>query len=207
MRLNGIIDRIDICQDASNVYVKVLDYKSSRKDLDAAHVTAGLQLQLLIYTNVVVEVLQRQFPDKKIIPAGSLYYGFKVPMVERRAKEETTKKNIEKVTAMTGLVNEEEPCISYMGSEELLPVHGDGTEDASETEQYMELLSQVQGTVKELGEAMIDGKIPIRPVKTGRSMPCDFCDYQDVCKLDCKDGGNHVMTAEQLLAVRRKEEL
>jgi ATP-dependent helicase/nuclease subunit B len=207
MRLNGIIDRIDICQDASNVYVKVLDYKSSRKELDATQVTAGLQLQLLIYTNVVLEVLQRQFPDKKIIPAGSLYYGFKVPMVERRAKEETTRRNIEKVTAMTGLVNEEAPCIQYMGSEELLPIQAAEKEDASEKVQYLDLLSQVQGTVKELGEDMINGQIPIRPVKTGRSMPCDFCDYQDVCKLDCKDGGNHVTTAEQLISGRRKEEL
>ncbi len=228
MRLNGIIDRIDICQDDSHVYVKVLDYKSSHKEIEMTQVSAGLQLQLLIYTNVVLEVLHRQFPEKEIIPAGSLYYGFKVPMIEKKAKDETTKKNIAKVTAMTGLVNEEAPCIQYMGAEELLPVKAQkkgkypdagvgnqisGTEEISEalaeseeilnTERYMELLSQVRNTVKELGEDMMKGEIPIRPVKSGRGMPCDFCDYQDVCKLDCKDGGNRIVTAEQLMRYRK----
>lgn len=238
MRLNGIIDRIDICQDDSHVYVKVLDYKSSHKEIEMTQVSAGLQLQLLIYTNVVLEVLHRQFPKKEIIPAGSLYYGFKLPMIEKKAKDETTQKNIAKVTAMTGLVNEEEPCIQYMGAEDLLPVKshfGAGTtrgfndnltginakettenlnaenpesldaesEEILNTERYMELLSQVQDTVKELGEDMMRGEIPIRPVKSGRGMPCDFCDYQDVCKLDCKDGGNRVVTAEQLMKYRK----
>ena len=240
LRLSGIIDRIDICQDDTHVYVKVLDYKSSQKEIEMTQVEAGLQLQLLIYTNVVMEVLKRQFPDKEIIPAGSLYYGFKLPMVKRNAKEETTQKNIAKATAMTGLINEDEPCIAYMGNEDILPVHkekkgiekkpgevgqeGNGTlkipaeaqkqeneaqrqekQEGLTTEQYLELLSQVQDTVKELGEEMMEGEISIRPVRSGRSIPCDFCDYRDVCKLDVKDGGNCVVTAEQLKKTRGRK--
>lgn len=205
MRLNGIVDRIDVCQDDSHVYVKVLDYKSSRKELEMTQVTAGLQLQLLIYTNVVLEVLHRRFPEKDIIPAGSLYYGFKMPMVKKGAHEETTKNSIAKATAMTGLVNEEEPCISYMGTEDILPV-GTQKEGIHDTEAYLDLLSQVQDTVKTLGNDMMRGEIPIRPVKIGRSLPCDYCDYKDVCKLDCEDGGNRVVTPEQVMAQRKKGE-
>lgn len=271
LQMGGIIDRIDVCQDDSHVYVKVLDYKSSQKELELTQVSAGLQLQLLIYTNVVMEVLKKQFPDKEIIPAGSLYYGFKLPMVEKRSKEETTQKNIAKATAMTGLVNEDEPCMTFMGNEDILPVYiekekkaveapasykEDGMEDMPKTEgeqqtgqtqqseregriqqneqagriqqneqtgqiqqneqagqdrhmnteRYLELLDEVRGTVKELGEEILSGEIPIRPVRSGRGLPCDYCDYRDVCKLDLKDGGNRVMQPEQLKNLRNRKQ-
>ena len=211
MKLNGVVDRIDICRDEENVYVKVLDYKSSRKELEMTQVSAGLQLQLLIYTNVVMEVLKRQFPDKRIIPAGSLYYGFKIPMVPKAARDETTLRNIAKGTSMTGLVNEDEPCVPYMGAIEVLPAKAKKNAEDTDiltTDKYMELLSQAQDTAKTLGDDMLRGEIPIRPVKSGRGLPCDYCSYKDVCKLDVKDGGNQIISAEQLMKSRnkRKEE-
>ena len=209
MKLNGVVDRIDICRDEENVYVKVLDYKSSRKELEMTQVTAGLQLQLLIYTNVVMEVLKRQFPDKRIIPAGSLYYGFKIPMVPKAARDETTLRYIAKGTSMTGLVNEDEPCVPYMGSIELLPTKAKKNAEDTDiltTDKYMELLDQAQKTAKDLGGDMLRGEIPIRPVKSGRGLPCDYCNYKDVCKLDVKDGGNQIITAEQLMKSRNKRD-
>lgn len=200
MTLSGIIDRIDVCQDESHVYVKVLDYKSSQKELEMTQITAGLQLQLLIYTNVVMEILKKRFPEKEIIPAGSLYYGFKIPMVEKKVKEETTIRNVVKATAMTGIVNEDENCRSYMGDPDILP----GPDE--ELGKYSDLLEEVQDTVKNLGEDILGGKIPIRPVKAGRGLPCDYCDYRDVCKLDVKDGGNRVITAKQLMKDRKMEQ-
>lgn len=192
MTLSGIVDRIDVCQDESHVYVKVVDYKSSQKELQMEQITAGLQLQLLIYTNVVMEVLKKRFPDKEIIPAGSLYYGFKIPMIEKKVKEETTLKNIREATAMTGIINDDETCKAYMGDPSLLP----GPDET--TGQYTDLLNNVQSVVKNLGEEILKGQIPIRPVTAGRGLPCDYCDYKDVCKLDIKDGGNRIVTAKQL---------
>lgn len=214
MRMNGIIDRIDICQDEQHVYVKVLDYKSSSKDIDMEHVNAGLQLQLLVYTNVVVEVLKRKFPDKEVIPAGSLYYGFRIPMVEKTGKKitEALNRKIDKETALTGFVNKEEPCISLLGDEEVLPVRTkeiDGmltvvdSDHVVTLEQYQELLACAGNTAASIGSAMMKGQIPVRPVRTGRSQPCDYCSYGDVCKIDCSDGGNQICTVKQLKELRK----
>lgn len=214
MKMSGIIDRIDICQDEQHVYVKVLDYKSSSKDIDVDHVHAGLQLQLLIYTNVVLEVLQKKFPEKEVIPAGSLYYGFRIPMVEKTSKKisEALSRKISRETALTGIVNKEEPCVSLLGDEEVLPVRIkeiDGVPTVMDSkhvvnsEQYQELLVQARDAAAAIGSAMLEGQIPVRPVKTGRSLPCDYCDYQDVCKLDCGDGGNQVCTVKQLKELRK----
>lgn len=214
MQLSGVIDRIDICQDEEHVYVKVLDYKSSGKDIETGQVAAGLQLQLLVYTNVAMEVLQRQFPNKKIIPAGSLYYGFRLPMVEKTAQKITDglTRKIHKETAMTGVVNKEEPCISLLGDIESLPVKMkeiDGEKVITESEtvvdgaKYQDLLNEAKGMATNIGNQVLQGEIPIRPVKIGRGIVCDYCDYKDVCKLDCIDGGNQIYTVEQL-AIQQK---
>lgn len=209
MKLSGIVDRLDICQDEEHVYVKVLDYKSSAKEMDVEKINVGLQLQLLIYTNVVLEVLQREFPKKEIIPTGSLYYGFRVPMVEKTSKNltEALQHKIQRETAMTGVVNKEEPGISYLGDMETLPVKTKKTEEGIEIAQsdtvltekdYRQLLENVTQTAVRIGSDMKRGEIPIRPVKAGRSIPCEYCEYREVCKLDCIDGGNQIYTVEQL---------
>lgn len=209
MKLSGVIDRIDICQDAERVYVKVLDYKSSGKDVDFAQVDTGLQLQLLIYTNVVMEVLKKQFPDKEIVPAGSLYYSFRIPMVEKSGRKVTDAlaRRIDRETALTGIINREEPCISLLGNTELLPVKVkelDGVPVIQESDtvldgnQYQQRLEDARAIAASIGTEMLEGKIPLRPVRTGRNLPCDYCEYKDVCKLDCMDGGNRIYTVHQL---------
>lgn len=209
MKLSGIVDRLDICQDEEHVYVKVLDYKSSAKEMDVEKINVGLQLQLLIYTNVVLEVLQREFPNKEIIPAGSLYYGFRVPMVEKTGRNltEALQHKIQRETAMTGVVNKEEPGISYLGDMETLPVKTQKTDEGIEIAQsdtvltekdYRQLLENVTQTAIRIGSDMKRGDIPIRPVRAGRSIPCEYCEYREVCKLDCIDGGNQIYTVGQL---------
>ena len=51
MRLRGKIDRVDICEDEDNVYVKVIDYKTGAKAFDLGELYYGLQLQLVLYLN------------------------------------------------------------------------------------------------------------------------------------------------------------
>lgn len=64
--LKGIVDRIDMDND----YFRIVDYKSSIKDLSEEKVFAALQLQLLTYLMVV----KHKFNKK---PIGAYYYSFK----------------------------------------------------------------------------------------------------------------------------------
>ena len=51
MRLGGKIDRIDECgeEDAKRLYVKIVDYKSSSRDIELERLIEGEQLQLIVY--------------------------------------------------------------------------------------------------------------------------------------------------------------
>ena len=48
------IDRVDILEDDSNLYVKIIDYKSGDKKLKLSDIYYGLALQLLIYLKAVL---------------------------------------------------------------------------------------------------------------------------------------------------------
>ena len=63
MNLHGRIDRVDICEDPDHVYVKVIDFKSGKKDLSIAALFHGLQLQLVMYMNVAVAAQKKIHGD------------------------------------------------------------------------------------------------------------------------------------------------
>ena len=135
-------------------------------------------------------------------------------MVEKsvRVAGEALERKISRETALTGVINREEPCITLLGGNEILPVKVkkvDGEEQLQESdtvltgEEYRQLLEEVNRTVAALGEEITEGQIPIRPVQTGRTLPCEYCDYQDVCKIDCRDGGNQIYTIADRQAARK----
>ena len=55
MRLRGKIDRIDTYDDGNTIYVKIVDYKSSARDLKLNDVYNGLQAQLVTYLKAYID--------------------------------------------------------------------------------------------------------------------------------------------------------
>ena len=105
--LQGRIDRLDLCEDETHVYVKIIDYKSGSTSFDLAALYYGLQLQLVVYMDAAMELQERRCPDKEVVPAGLFYYNIQDPMVEKT--EVMTPSEIEaqikKQLKMNGLVS------------------------------------------------------------------------------------------------------
>ena len=55
MQLRGRIDRVDASNVNGNLFVRIVDYKSSRKGIDLNEVYYGLSLQMLTYLDVAIE--------------------------------------------------------------------------------------------------------------------------------------------------------
>ena len=64
----GKIDRIDLAKTENGNYFRIIDYKSSIKDIKLEKVYAGLQLQLITY----VDATKNSKSDFK--PTGALYF-------------------------------------------------------------------------------------------------------------------------------------
>jgi len=80
---HGRVDRIDVMEDGNDLYVKVIDYKSSAKELSLHDVFHGIKLQILVYLKDSVEYEKREHPDKNVYPAGAFFYPVGDPLVDK----------------------------------------------------------------------------------------------------------------------------
>ncbi|MEJ8547895.1 helicase-exonuclease AddAB subunit AddB [Brevibacillus borstelensis] len=203
IQLIGRIDRVDQSLDSEVPYLRVIDYKSSPKQLLLSDVMNGLNLQLLVYLDVVVTNAE-EWLGKKAEMAGVFYYQVADPFVtaKRLLTSEEAAKERAKRLRMKGLMLADAELARMMderveqGASELLPfeLKKDGTLSARSSvataEQFQALQQFVRATVKELSTRMTDGDIQIAPYVNGTLTACDRCSYKPVCQYDPEGDAN-----------------
>lgn len=202
IHLRGRIDRMDLCEEEQYVYVKIIDYKSGSTSFDLAALYYGLQLQLVVYMDAVLEMTKRSYPDKEAVPAGILYYHINDPLIEKEGEPdpEEIQQEILKKLRMNGLVNSELEVIRHMDREiqkesDIIPVvlKGDEVQEAKSSvanrERFESLRKFVHEKVKAAGREILDGEIAAAPYQSGGRTACDYCPYHAVCGFDKKTAG------------------
>lgn len=194
VEITGKIDRIDLAKDETGKYIRIIDYKSSAKDINLNEVLAGLQLQLITYLDAVCE-------EKDVIPAGVLYFGLTEPKLDKvkNAKnitDEEVEQKIREHFRMNGLVLAEMNVINMMDNNlkdgeksTTIPVKlkKDGSMDKTSkvvSRKEFEILQKyVKKTLGDISKEILDGNIDIKPyynVKNKRK-PCEYCAYGSIC--------------------------
>ncbi|MCI6553279.1 MAG: helicase-exonuclease AddAB subunit AddB [Lachnospiraceae bacterium] len=211
MRLQGRIDRIDTYEDERHVYVKIIDYKSGNRRFDLAAVYYGLELQLVAYMNVALQLEKRMHPGKEIVPAAMLYYHVTDPMV--KAEEELTPEEIRerllKELRMAGTVNKDDAVIRLLDKEftdrsDVVPVERkkDGSCSARSsvlTEEELRAVSAyVSRKMRRIGLDILEGNMAVNPCRQGNSSACDYCAFSRVCGFDGRIEGYHYRNLEAL---------
>ena len=194
MRLQGRIDRIDVDEDDTHVYVKVIDYKSGNKRFDLAALYYGLQLQLVVYMNAGMELEARKHPDKEIVPAALLYYHIDDPSVESAVEltPEEINEEISRQLRMNGVVNDAPDIVERLdhtmdAKSDVIPVERkkDGSFSARSSVMSGEELKTVSGFVSrkivEIGREILNGKIALNPYEKGSEEACTYCAFKKVC--------------------------
>ena len=206
MVITGRIDRLDTYENDQQMYVKVMDYKSGKKDFDLQNVYNGQGLQLAVYMHSAIEKLQEKYKDKDVIPAGMLYYHLEDPMVEAEAGMEEAdidQKIFEKLRP-TGLVNADTAVLDKLdlqlteakGKSDVIPVtlNKDGSLSkrgcsTATREQFQILDDFVIDKMKQAGVDIMSGIIDPHPLATDTIDGCEWCPYQDICGFDVRIPG------------------
>ena len=202
LHLRGRIDRLDLCEDGQQVYVKIIDYKSGGTQFDLAAVYYGLQLQLVVYMDAVMELTERSHPGKNVVPAGIFYYDIKDPLIDREAGQtpEDVDGEILKQLRMNGLVNSDLDSIRHLDSQireksDVIPVAmKDGLIQESQSSvassrRFEVLRRYVRGQLKKDGREILSGQIGAEPQKSGGHTACDYCPYHGICGFDTRIDG------------------
>lgn len=172
LHLRGRIDRLDLCEDGKQIYVKIIDYKSGSTSFDLVALYYGLQLQLVVYMDAVLEMTERRYPGRDAVPAGILYYNIADPVIQKEGKQkpEEIEAQILKKLRMNGLVNSELEAVRHLDhtiekESDVIPVVlkdeavVESKSSVANTERFRYLQKFVKEKLRTAGKEILEGEI------------------------------------------------
>ena len=189
IEITGKIDRIDTASNEEGKYLRIIDYKSSAKNIDLNEVYAGLQIQLLTYTDAICR-------EEEIIPAGIFYFSLleQIVTADKRIDEDEIEELIRKNFRMKGLIIADVKIIKMndntleQGSSKLVPaaITSKGSVNEKWTngvkqEEFKILQDYIYKTIKDISREILSGKIDLKPYNKQGKTPSEYCEYKLIC--------------------------
>lgn len=196
IKIKGKIDRIDIAKTKIGKVIRIIDYKSSKKDIDLNEVIEGLQIQLLIYSDIISK-------KENAINGGAFYFNLINPIIQTDkiiSKEEIAEK-IKKEFRLNGIILANIDIIHMMDndlenskSSNIIPVKlnkgGKIIQAFSKTftnEEYILIQKKIKENIKKISKEMLDGNIDIKPIYYNKNTACKYCEYKSICRFNLND--------------------
>jgi len=209
--LEGRIDRIDILKDNEKSYVKIIDYKSGNNKFNLSDVYHGLQIQLIVYLDAVMNNKELLRVDE-VYPGGVFYFKLHDPMIESNDTDiENIEREIMKQLKMDGLVLKDVKIAKSMdnnleegNNSSIIPVSLKKDRDFSkfssvlDTEDIQHLIKHVRKLIIEIAEEILKGNIKVNPCKVDNRTPCQYCKYNSICQFDRSFENNNYRIMKKL---------
>lgn len=196
--LTGIADRVDGWYHDGKLYLRVVDYKTGRKEFSLSDVWYGMGLQMLLYL-FALERDGRELYGGEIVPAGVLYVPARDVLLSVKADISDDEILAQKAKALCrkGLLLDDAQVLAAMerGDRPMyIPVtlkDGAYSGDALASAQQLGLLSRhIYSTLCALASELRSGSITADPYfRTQADCACTLCDYREACLFD--EGHDH----------------
>ena len=197
----GKIDRIDLAKTENGNFFRIIDYKSSIKDLKLEKVYAGLQLQLITYVDATKN------SKKDFNPTAALYFNLIEPILKQEEIKDDILDSIRKKYKMKGLIvaNIEyakmmDRTVTNGQDSKIVPFsltnNGDFNKQRSKviTEDNFKIIQEYTlKAIEEITTEILNGKIEIKPYyerKGKTKTPCMYCSYSSICAFKPGVDGN-----------------
>lgn len=187
VRVSGKVDRVDGAKIGDDMYIRVIDYKSSGKAFAVADVLSGLNMQMLIYLFTLIKNGYTRYGNA--VPAGVLYMPAKASVftAERGSLLDAQGKASDR--KMQGFVLENADVIIAMehdGNGVYIPAKIDSNGkikgNVLDLNELSELWNRVDELLVDMGEELHRGEISALPVQGKRYKDiCSSCEYWDIC--------------------------
>lgn len=193
LRLSGIADRVDGWLHEGRLYLRVVDYKTGRRDFSLSDVCQGMGLQMLLYLFALEQQGAVRY-GHEIVPAGVLYVPARDAVVsaDREPDEEELARARQRALRRSGLLLAEPAVLRAMEKSDepaYIPVtykNGDPAGKALATAEQLGLLGRhIQKTLSELAAELRDGALAADPYfRSQNENACAWCEYQEACHFD-----------------------
>ncbi|MCI0748003.1 MAG: PD-(D/E)XK nuclease family protein [Verrucomicrobia subdivision 3 bacterium] len=203
--LKGSIDRVDLLRlpNGEGLCV-VMDFKSSRKKIEALFLHNGIQMQLPAYIGALRHLVDPAptFGVRRLRPAGIFYLSLR-GNYERAAHrgEALADRELARRKAYRHLGRFDRDHAQFFDSRAHSATGGHkgdqfhyalnqdggfhrGYPDAVDAAVFTALLDSVDAQLREFGERIYAGEAAVAPYRHRQYVACDRCDYRPVCRID-----------------------
>lgn len=189
--LRGIIDRVDVCEIDDKKYVRIIDYKTGKKQLELKDVYNGINLQMILYLMAVTNNIENAEP------AGVLYMpaiyinkkndrSFEDDNSINKSQEEILKDKWKELKKNGLIVRYDNPdLMKDMTNATYIHVKNktkaDGISDIMPYDAYEKLEDFAKNKLIEMADSLKQGNIQAIPKGEKGRLACEYCDYWSVC--------------------------
>ncbi|SDC44644.1 DNA helicase/exodeoxyribonuclease V, subunit B [Pelagirhabdus alkalitolerans] len=201
--LRGRIDRVDQASFDDQLYLRIIDYKSSQTGLNLLDVYYGLALQMLAYLDVILTNATKWL-NQPAHPAGVLYFHVHDPILSEKTalKPETIEDRLFKSYKMKGLLIDDEQIVKKMdtdldsGHSPVIPaaLKKDGSfrsgSQVASSETFEALQNYVRDMITQAGVQITTGEVDLNPYRDENRTACEMCTFKSVCQFDASIPGH-----------------
>lgn len=204
--VTGSVDRVDLLEKDGLKYLRVIDYKTGKKEFKLSELFSGLNLQMVLYLMALEKNGKEYFGET--IPAGVLYLpskiGIKDYLFERSPSAESIVSTKRSSGKLSGMVLNSPVVYNGMGVDiypDYFPVgyskSGELTGNSFTRKQFYALSRVVDSKIKDMGEALHVGRIPAIPAsRSGKPVSCEYCAYKSICNYENGNEVNDVLSVK-----------
>ena len=190
MSLIGIADRVDGWLHDGKLYLRVVDYKTGRKEFNLSEVLNGMNLQMLLYLFTLSNGGEARY-GHEIVPAGIMYIPARSPMLSADAKPDAESVETERAKELrrSGLILDDaalQEAWEHGNEKRYIPIkfkYNKPSEDSIASLERLGLLDRhIRRQLKSMAKQLRAGSIAADPYYRSQSdNACLHCDYYDAC--------------------------
>lgn len=189
-QLHGFVDRVDCWNRDGVPYVRVVDYKTGKKDFDYCDIYNGLGLQMLLYLYALEDEGESLFGNRPVV-AGVQYFPARVPYItaDGLLTAEEAELAHSKEFRRKGLLLADDDVLCALETSEKpkrlnIKRNKDGvvSGDIATSHQFVLLKKYIFQLLRGIVDEIASGNVTANPYTRGTSHnPCNYCSYDAIC--------------------------
>lgn len=197
MTIVGKIDRVDVLELEDRDYIRIVDYKSSSRNLKLEDIKEGISLQLITYLMAIISNMEKKNSKdkigKKVLPAAMVYFNLSDKLIsldDYTNDQEKIRKKISEALRMKGIFLKDIRVIEKMDKKLLtderlidiskITLNKESTTKALDEKEYENLFKEASNILNNIGNEIITGNVKILPNK--KADYCKYCNYTSICR-------------------------